>query len=113
MPPPALPAAPPFAPPKAPYDGRLNIKGARFARDLGPLDESCDCECCANYSRAYLRHLFVCDELLGLRLLSLHNVAFLIGLTRDLRAAILRGDLDGWADAWLARYHAGRDSDTS
>ena len=90
-------------------EGRFNIKGARFAKDLRPLDEACGCECCANYTRAYLRHLFVCDELLGLRLLSLHNVAFLIGLTRGLRAAILRGDLDSWANAWLERYHAGRD----
>ena len=92
-------------------DGRFNIKGARFKRDLRPLDDECDCECCANYTRAYLRHLFVCDELLGLRLLSLHNLAFLIGLTRDLRAAILRGALDSWADSWLERYHSERDPD--
>jgi len=91
-------------------EGQVNVKAARFARDPRPLDEACDCECCSNYSRAYLRHLFVCGELLGLRLLSLHNVAFLIGLTRDLRAAILRGNLDSWADAWLERYHARRET---
>jgi len=90
--------------------GQVNVKASRFAKDLRPLDEACDCECCSNYSRAYLRHLFVCSELLGLRLLSLHNVAFLIGLTRDLRAAILRGNLDSWADAWLERYHARRET---
>ena len=87
--------------------GRLNIKGARFATDPAPLDPTCDCACCAGYSRAYLRHLFVSDELLGLRLLSLHNVRFLIRLTSLARAAILRGDYDRWADDWLAAYRQG------
>ncbi len=80
-------------------EGRLNVKRADLARDFGPLDPECDCECCRNYSRAYLRHLFVADELLGLRLLSLHNVAFLVRLTGEARAAILAGRFDAWADA--------------
>lgn len=88
-------------------EGRLNIKGARFAADPAPLDATCDCACCAGYSRAYLRHLFVSNELLGLRLLSLHNVRFLIRLTSLARAAILRGDYGRWADAWLATYRRG------
>ncbi|MDE2879502.1 tRNA guanosine(34) transglycosylase Tgt [Candidatus Palauibacter soopunensis] len=88
-------------------EGRLNIKGARFASDPAPLDETCDCPCCAGYSRAYLRHLFVSGELLGLRLLSLHNVRFLIRLTSRARAAILRGEYDRWADDWLATYRRG------
>ncbi|WP_420633726.1 tRNA guanosine(34) transglycosylase Tgt [Candidatus Palauibacter sp.] len=87
--------------------GRFNIKGARFATDPAPLDETCDCACCARYSRAYLRHLFVSGELLGLRLLSLHNVRFLIRLTSLARAAILRGEYDRWADDWLATYRRG------
>ncbi|MDX1577911.1 MAG: tRNA guanosine(34) transglycosylase Tgt [Gemmatimonadota bacterium] len=90
-------------------DGHINIKGARFATDEGPLDESCDCACCAGYTRAYLRHLFVADELLGLRLLSLHNVRFLVRLTSSARAAILRGDFEAWANAWLARYRGSRE----
>ena len=57
--------------------------------------------------RAYLRHLFVSNELLGLRLLSLHNVRFLIRLTSQARAAILRDDYDRWADDWLATYRRG------
>ncbi len=88
-------------------EGRLNIKGARFASDPAPLDETCDAPCCTDYSRAYLRHLFVSNELLGLRLLSLHNVRFLIRLTSRARAAILRGEYDRWADAWLAAYRRG------
>ena len=86
-------------------DGRINIKNARFSKDKRPLDEACDCPCCLGYTRAYLRHLFVSDELLGLRLLSLHNVRFLIRLTSLARAAILRGDFEVWAEDWLARYN--------
>jgi queuine tRNA-ribosyltransferase len=86
--------------------GRVNVKVARFRHDFDPLDPACDCECCRNYSRAYLRHLFIADELLGLRLLSLHNVQFLLDLTSRARRAILRGEYDGWADAWLERYRA-------
>ncbi len=89
-------------------EGRINIKGARYAKDPGPLEDECDCECCTGYSRAYLRHLFVCDELLGLRLLSLHNLRFLIRLTSQARAAILGGGFESWADAWLTRYGADR-----
>jgi queuine tRNA-ribosyltransferase len=86
-------------------DGQINIKSARFAKDKRPLDEACDCPCCVGYTRAYLRHLFVSDELLGLRLLSLHNVQFLIRLTSLARTAILRGDFEVWAEGWLARYN--------
>jgi queuine tRNA-ribosyltransferase len=88
-------------------DGRLNVKRADLARDSRPLDPDCGCECCRNYTRAYLRHLFVADELLGLRLLSLHNLAFLIDLADDARAAILASGFEAWADAWLERYRSG------
>ena len=88
-------------------DGRLNVKRAGLARDGRPLDPECRCELCRHYTRAYLRHLFVADELLGLRLLSLHNLAFLIDLTADARAAILANHFDEWADRWLERYRAG------
>lgn len=84
--------------------GKVNVKVSRFSDDPRPLDPSCSCELCRHYSRAYLRHLFVCDELLGLRLLSLHNVHFLLDLTSRARRAILRGDFDAWADGWLRRY---------
>ncbi|UCG75025.1 MAG: tRNA guanosine(34) transglycosylase Tgt [Gemmatimonadota bacterium] len=87
--------------------GRVNVKVARFADDTGPLDPACDCACCTRYSRAYLRHLFVCDELLGLRLLSLHNVRFLVSLTDLARQAILRGEFEPWAARWLATYRSG------
>jgi queuine tRNA-ribosyltransferase len=86
-------------------DGRLNIKRAEFRADRRPLDAECDCACCVRFSRAYVRHLFLADEILGLRLLSLHNVHFLVSLMREARAALLGGTFDGWSDAWLQRYH--------
>jgi queuine tRNA-ribosyltransferase len=86
--------------------GPLNIRNAAFRTDDGPLDPICDCETCTTYSRGYLRHLFVADELLGLRLLSLHNVRYVIRLAEQMRAAIRKGDgaLAAWADEWRRRY---------
>jgi queuine tRNA-ribosyltransferase len=87
-------------------DGRLNIKRTEFRTDPRPLDSDCDCAACSRFSRAYLRHLFVSDEILGLRLLSLHNVHFLLSLARNAREAIRKGDLEQWARDWLARYRS-------
>jgi queuine tRNA-ribosyltransferase len=75
-------------------EGRINLRNARFARDPAPLDEACDCPACARFTRAYIRHLVNQNELLGLRLLSLHNLRFLIELTRGAREAI---ELGGFA----------------
>ena len=89
-------------------EGTLNIRNAAFRTDAGPLDPSCDCETCTTYSRGYLRHLFAAGELLGLRLLSLHNVRYLIRLAEEIRAAIQRGDFAAWAGEWRRRYqHTG------
>jgi queuine tRNA-ribosyltransferase len=85
-------------------DGRLNIKRTEYRTDPRPLDPDCDCAACTRFSRAYIRHLFVSDEILGLRLLSLHNVHFLLSLARDARQSIKNGDLDSWSRDWLARY---------
>lgn len=87
--------------------GKVNVEVARFEGDRRPLDPECACECCRNYSRAYLRHLFTREELLGLRLLSLHNVSFLVDLTSRAREAILGGEFDPWARRWLERYREG------
>ena len=86
--------------------GRRNIKNAQWRTDSAPLDESCTCVACARFSRAYIRHLFVAEEILGLRLLSLHNVHFLVALMRDARAAVQAGTFEGWSRDWLARYHS-------
>ena len=87
--------------------GRINIKRAEFRRDQRPLDETCDCSACRRFSRAYLRHLYVADEMLGLRLLSLHNVHFLVRTMRNARDAIRAGTFAAWRSDWLARYHSG------
>ena len=87
-------------------DGRLNIKRAEFRADRRPLDPECGCAACTRFTRAYLRHLFLADEILGLRLLSLHNVHFLVLLMREARTALLAGTFDGWSAAWLQRYHS-------
>jgi queuine tRNA-ribosyltransferase len=87
-------------------EGRYNIKRADFRADPRPLDEQCDCGACRRFSRAYLRHLYVSDEMLGLRLLSLHNVHFLVSLMRVARSAIRGGTFDAWSRDWLARYHS-------
>lgn len=68
--------------------GRVNIRDAKYKEDFTTLDEECDCETCKKYTKAYLRHLYVCDETFGKRLLSIHNVRFLIRLMEDARQAI-------------------------
>jgi queuine tRNA-ribosyltransferase len=87
-------------------DGRLNIKRAEYRVDRRPLDESCDCAACTRFTRAYVRHLFLADEILGLRLLSLHNVHFLVSLMAESRRALATGSFDAWSREWLARYHS-------
>ena len=83
--------------------GRLNLRNARFARDPGPLDDGCDCPACSRFSRAYIRHLVNQNELLGLRLLSLHNLRFVLELTRGAHAAIERGGFASYKRDWLER----------
>lgn len=68
--------------------GRVNIRDAKYKDDFSPLDDECDCPTCQHYTKAYLRHLYVCDETFGKRLLSLHNVRFLIRLMEQARQAI-------------------------
>ena len=87
-------------------DGRINIKRAEYRTDARPLDEECDCAACRRFTRAYIRHLFVADEILGHRLLSLHNVHFLVRLMRVARDAVRAGSFAGWSRDWLTRYHS-------
>jgi queuine tRNA-ribosyltransferase len=87
-------------------DGKVQVRRSSFRTDRRPLVEACGCPCCTGYDRAYLRHLFASGEMLGLRLLALHNVAFVLDTMRDARAALRAGTFDGWSEAWLARYRA-------
>jgi queuine tRNA-ribosyltransferase len=88
------------------WEGRLNLRNARFARDERPLDENCACPACTRFSRAYLRHLVNQQELLGHRLLTLHNLRFVLDLVAGARSAIERGELQSYNEAALARLHA-------
>jgi queuine tRNA-ribosyltransferase len=87
--------------------GRLNLRNARYAADERPLEEGCDCPACERFSRAYVRHLVNQDELLGLRLLSLHNLRFVLRLTAGARAAIERGELSAFRADVLGRLASG------
>jgi len=84
-------------------EGRLNLRNARFASDERPLDEGCSCPACSRFSRAYIRHLVNQQEILGLRLLSLHNLRFLLDLVAAARQAIERGEFLTWKDEALRR----------
>jgi queuine tRNA-ribosyltransferase len=87
-------------------DGTVQIRRAEHKLDRRPLVAECDCFACTHYDRAYIRHLFVAEEMLGLRLLSLHNVHYLVGLMREARTQLAAGTFNAWSEAWLARYRA-------
>jgi queuine tRNA-ribosyltransferase len=89
-------------------EGQVNAKAARFRADERPLDPACDCYTCRTYTRAYIRHLVVAGEHLALRLLSLHNLRFLVRLAERARAEIRAGTFAAWSDHWLARFRDGR-----
>jgi queuine tRNA-ribosyltransferase len=83
--------------------GVVNIRNAAHAMDTGPVDAACGCYTCAHYSRAYLRHLDRCNEILGARLNTLHNLWFYLDLMRQMRAALEAGEFAAFARQWLAR----------
>lgn len=84
--------------------GRINIKNEKYKEDFSPLDSQCDCYCCKNYTKAYLRHLYVCDETFGKRLLSIHNLRFLIHLMEGARQAIKEDRFGDFMNANLAAF---------
>jgi queuine tRNA-ribosyltransferase len=88
------------------WEGRLNLKNARHAREEAPLQDGCGCPACTRFSRAYMRHLVNQQELLGHRLLSLHNLRFLLDLTAGARAAIEQGEFAAYKRDALARLGA-------
>jgi queuine tRNA-ribosyltransferase len=82
--------------------GIINIRNAAYERDTGPIDPACSCSTCAHYSRAYLRHLDRCREILGVRLATLHNLHFYLDLMRQIRSALARGEFAALAARVLA-----------
>ena len=88
-------------------DGRINMRNRIYAEDDRPIDPECGCYACRHFSRAYIRHLLQAGEILGMYLMSIHNIAFLLDLMREMRAAIVEGRFQAFAERWLARYEAG------
>lgn len=91
-------------------DGQVNLKAARFRDDTRPVDPGCDCYTCSRYDRAYLRHLVVTNEWLAVRLLSIHNLRFLVRLAEESRNRIEAGTFHGWCREWLDRYRRAQDT---
>jgi queuine tRNA-ribosyltransferase len=94
-------------------DGPLTIKKERHLHEFFPIDDTCDCYTCANFTRAYVSNLFRTREILGLQLASLHNLAFYLRLTRDARNAILSDAFAEWKDGFIRRYLGEADNDFS
>ena len=87
--------------------GVLKIRNARYADDTSPIDPDCDCETCCNYTRAYVKHLERCNEILGARLMTIHNLRFYQNLMQGLRDAIVEGKLASFTDAFLEKLIPG------
>ncbi len=85
-------------------EGKVNIKNAKYERDFTPLDHQCDCYTCRNYSRAYLRHLFKCNEILSAMLLSNHNLHFLVNLMKNIRKSIEEDRFKEYKSQFYASY---------
>src|SRR5437764_491018 len=84
--------------------GTLNLKNAEFARDKNPIEQDCACPACQEYTRGYIRHLIKAEEILGLRLITLHNLHFYLELMRRARAAITGGDFEAFRNDFVSRY---------
>ena len=84
--------------------GKINIKNAKYKEDFTKVEENCDCYCCKNYTKAYIRHLLSVDETLGQRLLSIHNIRFLTKLTEEIRQAIKQDNFKKYKKEFIDKY---------
>ena len=87
------------------HDGRINIRNAKYRDDFTPVDAECDCECCKNYTKAYLRHLFKSDEITGKVLASIHNEHFVISTVDKIRESLLNDNFEEYKTEFLRRYY--------
>ncbi len=90
-------------------NGTINLKNACFTKDRGPIEEGCGCPACRQFTRGYLRHLVKAEEILGLRLISLHNLAFYLGLMSEVRARIANGTFAQFRHEFIANYRDHRE----
>jgi queuine tRNA-ribosyltransferase len=84
--------------------GRINLMNAVYSRDHDPIDDTCDCYTCRNFTRGYIRHLVVAKEMLASTLISIHNIRFLISLVNKAREAIIAQNFSSFSDEFLANY---------
>src|SRR5947207_11588633 len=84
--------------------GTVNLKNAEFTLDKNPIEENCTCEACRGFSRGYLRHLIKAEEILGLRLITLHNLHFYLNLMKQARTEIEKGTFDQFRKAFVTEY---------
>lgn len=86
------------------HTGRMNMKNKQYERDFHPIEESCGCYTCRNYTRAYIRHLYKSEELLAFRLVTIHNLYFLLQFMRDMRKAIVQGNFSEFREHFMEHY---------
>lgn len=86
------------------HEGRINIKNAKYKEDFTPIEDTCDCYTCKNFTKAYVRHLITADEVNGGRLLSIHNIRFLIKLTEDIRKSIKEDRFEEFKEEFIKKY---------
>lgn len=86
------------------FDGKMNMLNAKFKGDKSPIEKGCDCYACQNYSRAYIRHLLVADEVLGIRLTTIHNLRFMMRFMEQIRDSIDKGNFKKYKKKFLAKY---------
>lgn len=85
--------------------GKINLKNAKYKEDFTPISNECDCYACKHYTKAYIKHLINCDETFGARLLSIHNINYLINLTKELREAIKNDTLLEYREEFIKNYY--------
>lgn len=86
------------------YNGVLILRNNKYTDDFSPIDKNCSCFACKNYTRAFLRHLLICEEILGITMVSLHNVHFYVDMFENMRRAILEGKFPEWKNNFLNNY---------
>lgn len=87
-------------------NGRINITNSKYRQDFTPIDQTCDCYTCQNFSKAYINHLFKAGEMLGGTLATIHNEQFIVKLVDDIRGSIDAGDFYDFKSSWLSRYYS-------
>ena len=86
------------------HTGRMNMKNKKYEKDFSPIEEECQCYTCKNFTRAYIRHLYKAEELLAFRLVTIHNLFFLLQFMRDMRASIINGSFTAFRENFWAEY---------